>query len=146
MTVPPVVVGGMSGAAMVRAARFGDGWFLLPVSPTEAAAGMARLAELAVAEGRPTPATTASMTVAIDGDPARPDRDALERILTDPDGMYGMPAGAVDDVLLQGGPAEIAGRIRDFAAIGVERVVATVVAGDWRRQVELLAEAGALAG
>ena len=32
-TLPPILVGGMSEAAMVRTAEHGDGWFVLPVSP-----------------------------------------------------------------------------------------------------------------
>src|SRR5262249_49388886 len=30
-TVPPIIVGGMAEAALARAARYGDGWFTLPL-------------------------------------------------------------------------------------------------------------------
>jgi hypothetical protein len=102
-----------------------------------------RLAELASAEGRPTPAITASMLAAIEGDPALPDRDGLVRTLTDGDGMYGIPAGQVDAILVRGGPTDIAARLAAYADSGVERVVVTLAAGDWQRQAELLAEARA---
>jgi alkanesulfonate monooxygenase SsuD/methylene tetrahydromethanopterin reductase-like flavin-dependent oxidoreductase (luciferase family) len=143
-TVPPIVVGGMSEVAMVRAAEHGDGWFLLPVPPAAVVEGRARLAELAAARGRPTPPVTASMVAAVTGDPALPDRDGLVRTLTDPDGMFGMPADAVPSMLTLGGPDQIAARLAEYGHAGAERVVVTLAAGDWMRQAELLAEAAAL--
>jgi alkanesulfonate monooxygenase SsuD/methylene tetrahydromethanopterin reductase-like flavin-dependent oxidoreductase (luciferase family) len=145
-TVPPIVVGGMSEAAMVRAAEHGDGWFLLPVPPGTMAEGRARLAELADARGRPTPSVTASMVAALTGDPALPDHDGLVRTLTDPDGVFGMPADQVPTTLTLGDPSEVAARLADYAEAGAERVVVTLAAGDWMRQAELLAEAAALLG
>jgi alkanesulfonate monooxygenase SsuD/methylene tetrahydromethanopterin reductase-like flavin-dependent oxidoreductase (luciferase family) len=145
-TVPPILVGGMSEAAMSRAADHGDGWFVLPVPPAAMAEGQSGLAELAAARGRPTPPVTASMVAALTGDPALPDHDGLVRALTDPDGMFGMPADAVPDTLTLGGPAKVAARIAEYGEAGAERVVVTLVAGDWMRQAELLAEAGALLG
>jgi len=68
-TVPPILVGGMSEAAMVRTAEHGDGWFVLPVSPAAMVDGRARLADLANTRGRPTPSITASMVAALTGDP-----------------------------------------------------------------------------
>ena len=139
--VPPIVVGGMADAALDRVATYGDGWFALPLPPAQLAGPAARLAELAAARHRPVPAITASMSVAINGDPSLPDRDGLVRRLTDPDGMFGMPADAVPDILVTGGADAVADRIRGLAAIGAERVVVTLAAGDWFRQAELLAEA-----
>ena len=145
-TVPPILVGGMSEPAMARAAEHGDGWFVLPVSPAAMAQGESRLAELAAARGRATPSVTASMVAALTGDPALPDHEGLVRALTDPDGMFGMPADAVPGTLTLGGPAEVAARIAEYGEAGAERVVVTLAAGDWMRQAELLAEAGALLG
>jgi alkanesulfonate monooxygenase SsuD/methylene tetrahydromethanopterin reductase-like flavin-dependent oxidoreductase (luciferase family) len=145
-TVPPILVGGMSEAAMVRTAEHGDGWFVLPVSPAAMREGRARLAELAAARGRPTPSVTASMVAALTGDPALPDDDGLVRIMTDADGMFGMPADAVPGTLTEGRPADVASRISEYGDAGAERVVVTLAAGDWMRQAELLAEARALLG
>jgi alkanesulfonate monooxygenase SsuD/methylene tetrahydromethanopterin reductase-like flavin-dependent oxidoreductase (luciferase family) len=141
--VPPILVGGMSDAAMTRAVTLADGWFLLPLAPADVTRARERLAELASAEGRPTPAITASMLAAIEGDPALPDRDGRVRTLTDGDGMCGIPAGQVDAILVRGGPTDIAARLAAYADSGVERVVVTLAAGDWQRQAELLAEARA---
>ena len=145
-TVPPIIVGGMADAALARTAHHGDGWFAMPVLPEQVAATVGRLAELAAAAGRPTPALTGSVMVAIDGDPALPDRDGLVRRVSDPDGMYGMPAEAVPDVVVTGGPAAVAERFAALGAIGAERVVVSIAAGSWDRQAELVAEAVSLLG
>jgi alkanesulfonate monooxygenase SsuD/methylene tetrahydromethanopterin reductase-like flavin-dependent oxidoreductase (luciferase family) len=143
-TVPPVIVGGTAEAALARTARHGDGWFAMPVPPDQVAATADRLAELAAAVGRPAPALTGSVMVAIDGDPALPDRDGLVRRLSDPDGVYGMPADVVPDVVVTGGPAAVAERIAALGAVGAERVVVSIAAGSWAGQAELVAEAAAL--
>jgi alkanesulfonate monooxygenase SsuD/methylene tetrahydromethanopterin reductase-like flavin-dependent oxidoreductase (luciferase family) len=55
-----------------------------------------------------------------------------------------MPASAIPGTLVSGGPAAVAERIGEFRDIGAKRVVVTLVAGDWFRQADLLAEATAL--
>jgi alkanesulfonate monooxygenase SsuD/methylene tetrahydromethanopterin reductase-like flavin-dependent oxidoreductase (luciferase family) len=144
--VPPIVVGGMADAALRRAATYGDSWYTLPMPPDRLAAPAARLAELAAEAGRPVPAITASVMAAIDGDPALPDHDGLVRRLTDPDGLFGMPADAVPDVVVTGPPAAVAERIAAVRDLGAERAVFSIAAGDWHRQAELVAEAAALVG
>jgi alkanesulfonate monooxygenase SsuD/methylene tetrahydromethanopterin reductase-like flavin-dependent oxidoreductase (luciferase family) len=140
-TVPPIVVGGTADAALARTIAYGDGWFGLPVPPAQVAPTVDRLAELAAAARRPAPTITGSAAVAIDGDPALPDRDGLVRKLSDPDGMYGMPAEALPDMLVAGGPNAVAERLAGLGAVGAGEVVVTLAAGDWFRQAELLAEA-----
>jgi hypothetical protein len=61
-------------------------------------------------------------------------------------GVYGMPANAVPEMLISGPPPVVAQRIADLGSIGAARVVATLAAGDWWRQAELLAQAVALVG
>ncbi len=144
--VPPIIVGGMSDAALRRAARHGDGWFTLPLPPAAIAPAADRLAALAAEHGRAVPALTGSVMAAIDGDAALADRAGLVRRLTDPDGVYGMPADAVDDLVVTGGPSAVAERIAAFGDLGAERVVLSLAGGDWARQAELAAEAAALLG
>ena len=144
-TVPPILVGGMSEAAMRRAVEHGDGWFLLPVPPNAVADARARIADVAATDGRAMPSITAGMLTAIDGDPHIPGHDALVHRLTDPDGMYGMPEDAVSTMLVRGGPERVATRIAELGDQGADRVVVSVAAGDWYRQVELLAKARSLA-
>jgi alkanesulfonate monooxygenase SsuD/methylene tetrahydromethanopterin reductase-like flavin-dependent oxidoreductase (luciferase family) len=107
-------------------------------------AAVDRLAEKAADLGRPVPAITGCVMVAMEGDPTLPDPDNLVRRLTDPDGMFGIPPEAVGDMVLRGDPAEVAGRIEELRAIGAERVVVSFAAGDWHRQTDLLAEAATL--
>jgi alkanesulfonate monooxygenase SsuD/methylene tetrahydromethanopterin reductase-like flavin-dependent oxidoreductase (luciferase family) len=144
--VPPIVVGGMSEAAIARAARYGDGWFPMPVAPAAAADARARIAAAARARGRPTPPITLNMMFVLSGDPAVPDDDTLTRALTDVDGSYGIPADQVSSMVIRGNPDQVAARLAEYAQCGAQRVVATLPAGDWRRQAELLAEAHALLG
>ena len=139
--VPPIVVGGSADAALVRAVRHGDGWFAMPVPPAVAAPAADRLGQLAAEFGRVAPAITGSVSVALDGDPSLPARDEILRRLADPDGVYGMPADAIPSILVSGGVEAVRERVAGWAAIGAERVVFTLVAGDWHRQAELLAEA-----
>jgi len=143
---PPIVVGGMAEPALRRAARYGDGWFPLPAEPAVVAAAQARLEELAAGYGRPVPPVTASLMTAITGDPDLPARDEMTRRLTDPDGMFGIPAEYVPSVLHAGPPGEIAARLAEHAGRGVERVVISVAAGNWFRQAELVARARDLLG
>jgi alkanesulfonate monooxygenase SsuD/methylene tetrahydromethanopterin reductase-like flavin-dependent oxidoreductase (luciferase family) len=141
VAVPPIVVGGMAERALARAAAHADIWFPLPLPPAQIAPNLERLAELAADAGRPVPTLTGSMSVAIDGDPALPDQAGLVRQLSDPDGVYGMPADMVPEILLSGGPSAVAERIDALTALGATRVVVTLAAGNWSRQAELLAEA-----
>lgn len=49
---PPLVVGGMSDAALQRAARYGDGWVAMGATPERTAAAAGKLRELRAAAGR----------------------------------------------------------------------------------------------
>ena len=69
--VPPIIVGGMSGAAMSRAARYGDGWFVLG-SPDQVAQSRMRIQEVAGGLGRPAPALTTNLMVAMPGSRTAP--------------------------------------------------------------------------
>jgi alkanesulfonate monooxygenase SsuD/methylene tetrahydromethanopterin reductase-like flavin-dependent oxidoreductase (luciferase family) len=141
--VPPILVGGVGDAALARTAAHADGWFALPGPPDQLVPLIERLAVHAAKAGRPTPAVTGSLLVAIDGDPALPDAAGLERRLTNPDGLFGMPADVAGMMLTTGSPAAIADRLGALGDLGAERVTVTVAAGDWFRQAELLAEAAA---
>jgi alkanesulfonate monooxygenase SsuD/methylene tetrahydromethanopterin reductase-like flavin-dependent oxidoreductase (luciferase family) len=144
VTMPPVLVGGGSDAAIRRVVEHGDGWFGLPDLPAGVVAAGARLAAAAArTDGEPVPLTTGIMP-ALAGDPERPGHDSLVRRLTDPDGMFGMPVEALDRVLFEGSPAAMAARLAELRDAGAARVVASIAGGDWYRQVELLAEAGRL--
>jgi alkanesulfonate monooxygenase SsuD/methylene tetrahydromethanopterin reductase-like flavin-dependent oxidoreductase (luciferase family) len=136
--MPPILVGGVAEAALARTVAHGDGWFGLPLPPEQLTTVVDRLRDLAAAAGRATPAITGSAMVALDDDPTVPGDVAMARILTDPDGLFGMPAEAVSGMLLRTQDA-LAGRLATWAELGAERVVLTIAAGDWRRQADLIA-------
>lgn len=96
--------------------------------------------------GRPAPAFTANLMVAMHGDPDLPDRTAILGSLSDPDGLYGIPADAAGAAVTIDGPGAVAGRLAELAAGGAGRAVVTITAGDWFRQAGLLAEAAGLKG
>ena len=145
-TVPPLLVGGMSPRALARAAEHGDGWFVMPGPPAAVAEARAQLTAALAEHGRPPSAATitVALMVALDGDPEVPDLDGLVRLLSDPDGVVGMPAELVADVVTTGGPAELADLLRAHAEAGADRVVVNVAAGDWHRQTDLVARAAQL--
>jgi alkanesulfonate monooxygenase SsuD/methylene tetrahydromethanopterin reductase-like flavin-dependent oxidoreductase (luciferase family) len=147
-TVPPILVGGNTEVAITRAVEHGDGWYPAPLpgtpplTPAALADGAARLAELAAARGRRPPSITAGVMVLLSGDPTAPDRDSMLRALTA--APFEMPAEHAEAVLISGDAGEAAERLAGFAAAGAERLVVSFAGGDWRRQLELLAEANAL--
>ena len=59
----PLIVGGRSGAALDRAARLGDGWLGIWISPTRFAAATAAIAALATEIGRETAAFSHGLNV-----------------------------------------------------------------------------------
>ncbi|HEX8967858.1 MAG TPA: LLM class flavin-dependent oxidoreductase [Chloroflexota bacterium] len=139
--VPPILVGGLSEAAMRRAVEYADGWLPLPALPPVIAQAAEHLASLAAARDRPVPAVTATIMTALSPDPSLPDQDGLVRVLSDPDGMFDIPPEQIANVLVHGSPAKLAELMAAYAESGATRLVVSVAAGDWFRQTELLAEA-----
>jgi alkanesulfonate monooxygenase SsuD/methylene tetrahydromethanopterin reductase-like flavin-dependent oxidoreductase (luciferase family) len=140
VTVPPVVIGGVSDAAARRAGEFGDEWFVMG-GPEDIPRFQAVAAEQAARYGRPVPAITTSVIVGLDGDPNLPGRDTITGLLTDPDGMFGIPAAQAPGAFLTGSSGELADHLGHLADAGAHRTIVTIVAGHWSRQAELVAEA-----
>jgi alkanesulfonate monooxygenase SsuD/methylene tetrahydromethanopterin reductase-like flavin-dependent oxidoreductase (luciferase family) len=140
VTVPPIVIGGNSDAAARRAAEFGDEWFIL-AGPDDVAPFQAKAAELAARFTRPAPAITTSVMVALDGDPSVPGPGTLLSLLTDPDGMFGIPPAQAAGAVLTGSPSGLASHLARLADAGVHRTIIQIAAGDWPRQAALAAGA-----
>jgi luciferase-like monooxygenase len=101
----PVVIGGVSRAAIRRAARLGDGWQPLGLSPGALGAGMSALREEARANGRD--AASIPVAVAMTLGPGRPGRATLG---TTPD--------------------EVARSARAYAELGVDALLVSSVTSD----------------
>jgi alkanesulfonate monooxygenase SsuD/methylene tetrahydromethanopterin reductase-like flavin-dependent oxidoreductase (luciferase family) len=133
VTMPPILVGGAADAALVRTVRYGDGWFGLPLRREQLVPVLDRLGQLADDAGKPRPAVTGSVMVALEGDATVPDNAAIARILTDPDGLFGMPPEAVPGMLLRNA-GELGERLAMWSELGAERVVRSAPAtGSARR-------------
>lgn len=136
--MPRVWIGGGSRAALRRAARYGDAWLPAGVTAEQVSAGCKELSDLAEAEGRAVPGVGVGVFAALDADGGGMNRDTLVGMLAS---AFGMPTEHAERVAVGGDPSEVAARLTDYAALGVEHVVVTAFGGLWERQCDLLAEA-----
>lgn len=133
--MPPVWVGNASPAAIRRAARLGDGWFPSLISPREVADGRTRLAELAAEHDRRMPVIAIGGTAALGtGVPSR------QEIASGISAAYGRPLEDVIDIPLTGHPKEAAEKLSAYRDAGAGHAIVGIAGGDWRTQVDLLAE------
>lgn len=101
----PVVIGGVSPAAIRRAARLGDGWQPLGLAPEALRAGMATLREQARAHGRDAAAIPVSLAL-------------------------NLGTGRAGRAMLGTEPAEIARNARAYADVGLDALLVSTVTTD----------------
>jgi probable F420-dependent oxidoreductase len=101
----PVVIGGVSGAAIRRAAKLGDGWQPLGLSPDTLREGMAALGQQARAHGREPAAIPVSIAMTLG-------------------------AGRAGRATLGTEPAEIARSAKAYADLGVDSLLVSTVTSD----------------
>ncbi|MFI6634795.1 LLM class flavin-dependent oxidoreductase [Nonomuraea fuscirosea] len=138
---PPVWVGNASSVAIRRAARLGDGWFPSLISPEEVATGRTRLAELASGHGRSTPIIAIGGTSALGTGNGLPTREEIAAGIS---GGYGRPLDEVLGIPLTGSPEQAAERLAEYREAGASHAVIGIAGGDWRTQVDALAQTRAL--
>jgi alkanesulfonate monooxygenase SsuD/methylene tetrahydromethanopterin reductase-like flavin-dependent oxidoreductase (luciferase family) len=135
---PPVYVGGRGDPALQRAARFGDVWLPMWLSPEKVAERSERLAELAALHGRPCPAIALLILTRIDDDAAHGRAQAEAHIA----GQYGMALDVVERWTLLDSIDGAVERLAQYAEVGVREFLLLTLGDDTLTQYEHLAEVG----
>ena len=135
---PPVYVGGRGDPALQRAARFGDVWLPMWLSPAKVAERSERLAELAALQGRPCPTTALLILTRIDDDAAHARAQAEAHIA----GQYRMGLDVVERWTLLDSIDGAVQRLAQYAEAGVQEFLLLTLGDDPLAQYERLATVG----
>ena len=136
---PPVYVGGRGEPALRRAARFGDVWLPMWLSPAKVAERSAQLAEMALEHDRPAPRTALLILGRIDDDRAHA-RSVADAHLQ---GQYRMGLDAVEHWTLLDSIDGAVQRLGEYLAAGVSEVLLLTLGPDTLIQYERLAAVNA---
>jgi len=134
--VPPIYVGGRSEPAMRRAARFGEAWMPMWMSPDKLRQHRDRLSELAGEYGRPAPGVKLLLGVNVDPDEARAREHAAAYIR----GQYRMDLDRVERWTPYGSAQRVAEHLAGHVEAGVDEFVLMPLSGDSLQQYEHCAE------
>jgi probable F420-dependent oxidoreductase len=132
---PRIYVGGRGEPALRRAARFGDVWLPMWLSPQRLAERSQRLAELAAELGRPAPGTALLVCVRID-DAADARREAEAHL----QGQYRMGLELVERWTLLGSIETVVEQLESYRSAGVQEFLLMPLGRDPLVQYERLAE------
>lgn len=135
-TPPPIVIGGRSDAALRRAARFGDGWLGVWMSPEGFERSVGRLGEFAEEAGRPVPEPMLLAFAATGDDDAACARDAARLYR----GQYDLDYEQVERWTLTGSVGRVADRLAEYRSVGARSIAVIPARPDLRGQVERIAE------
>lgn len=142
-TPPPLYVGGRGEPALRRAARVGDAWLPMWLSPARVAERSAQLAEMALEHDRPAPRTALLVLARIDDDRAAARAQAEAHIR----GQYRIGLDAVERWTLLDSIDGAVARLNEYLAVGVSEILLLPMGADPLAQYERLAEVNArLAG
>lgn len=133
--VPPLVVGGRSEAALRRAARFGDGWLGVWLSPQGFARSVDRVEALAQEFGRPRPEPMLLAFVAIGDDESACARDAAALYR----GQYDLDYDQVERWTLTGPVDRVVEHLAEYRAAGAGSLALIPARPDLLGQVEQIA-------
>lgn len=134
--VPSLLVGGRGEAALRRAARFGDAWLPMWLSPDVVRRRAERLAELAAEVGRPRPSLAMLIGVRVEDDPEAARREAAAHL----HGQYRLALDAVERWTLLGDAESVGMRLDAYRAVGVEEFVLMPLGARPLEQFERLSE------
>jgi alkanesulfonate monooxygenase SsuD/methylene tetrahydromethanopterin reductase-like flavin-dependent oxidoreductase (luciferase family) len=132
---PPLFVGGRSDAALRRAARFGDAWLPMWITPEAIRQRAERLAELAHEQRRPRPSLALLIGVHVDDRMERSRAEAAAYLK----GQYGMPLERVERWSALGEAERVAEHLAEYLAAGVSEFVLMPLSGDPLTQAQRLA-------
>lgn len=135
--MPPVLIGGRSDRAIERAARFGDAWLPMWISPETLAQRGERLAELSADHGRPTPGLSLLVLAHVDEDAGRARAEAAAHL----SGQYGMELERVERWTAFGSVERVADFLEPYTRIGVDEILLLPLGSRPLEQIERLAEA-----
>ncbi|MDE3131201.1 MAG: LLM class flavin-dependent oxidoreductase [Acidobacteriota bacterium] len=135
--LPPVLVGGRSDRALERAARFGDAWLPMWVSPETLGQRAERLAERSQAHGRPTPGLSLLVLAHVDEDAARARAQAQAHLC----GQYGIALERVERWTAFGPAAAVAEFLERYTRVGVDEILLLPLGARPLEQIERLAAA-----
>jgi probable F420-dependent oxidoreductase len=133
---PPIYVGGRGEAALNRAARHGDMWLPMWLTPERVAERAQTLAELAEREGRPTPGIALLIGVHIDDDRARARAEAELHIR----GQYRMGLEKIEHWTLLDSVDGAVEQLEAYTDAGVQEFLFMALGREPLRQYERLAE------
>jgi probable F420-dependent oxidoreductase len=133
---PPIYVGGRGEAALKRAARHGDMWLPMWLTPERLAERTQMLADLAEREGRPTPGTALLIGVHIDDDRARARAEAELHIR----GQYRMGLDKIEHWTLLDSVDGVVEQLEAYSQAGVEEFLFMALGREPLTQYERLAE------
>jgi alkanesulfonate monooxygenase SsuD/methylene tetrahydromethanopterin reductase-like flavin-dependent oxidoreductase (luciferase family) len=134
--LPPVYVGGRGEPALKRAARFGDAWLPMWLSPPRLAERAGRLAELAAEQGRPCPSTALLILTRIDDDAAHARAVAEAHVA----GQYRMSLETVERWTLLDSIDGAVDRLAQYVEVGVQEFLLLPLGDDTLAQYERMAE------
>jgi len=138
-SLPPVYIGGRGEPALRRAARVGDVWLPMWLSPAKVAERSAQLAEIALEHDRPVPRTALLVLIRIDEDraAARAVADAHLR------GQYRMGLDAVEHWTVLDSIDGAVETLSEYRGVGVSEILMLPLGPDALHQYESLAEVNA---
>jgi alkanesulfonate monooxygenase SsuD/methylene tetrahydromethanopterin reductase-like flavin-dependent oxidoreductase (luciferase family) len=138
----PLVVGGRSDAAISRAARLGDGWLGIWVSPRRYAAARDQIAREAAEVGRDANRFEHALNVWCGFAPTR--ATAREHVATQMERFYQMPFAPFERYSPYGTPEDVAEFLRPYLAAGCSAINVIPCADDDEQAITAVGELRAL--